>query len=136
MYILLIYVCIYCMYAVLGVHLLAETVTMSISIAQLRHVFGLQREVTGNVAYYDEQTIVYPSGTNCVLYNIDQKQQKFILGSEKSRTMTAMAMSQNRRYVAIAERGDKEKGELNKLFLHYVCDSATGCCVYVASFPE
>jgi len=100
------------MAADLGTCLLTETATMSISVAQLRHIFGLQREVIGNVAYYDEQTIVYPSGINCVLYNIDQKQQKFIQGSEKSRVMTAMALSQNRRYVAIAERGDKEKGEL------------------------
>jgi len=91
-------------------YLSTEVATMSISVAQLRHIFGLQREVTGNVAYHDEQTIVYPSGTNCVVYNIDQKQQKFIQGSEKSRPMTAMALSQNRRYVAIAERGDKEKG--------------------------
>jgi WD40 repeat protein len=74
-------------------------------------VFGLRSGVTGNVAYYDEQTIVYPSGTNCILYNIDQKQQKFIQGSEKSRGMTAMALSQNRRYVAVAERGDREKGD-------------------------
>jgi len=95
--------------------LLPEARTMSISVAQLRHIFGLQREVTGNVAYHDEQTIVYPSGTNCVLYNIDQKQQKFIQGSEKSRPMTAMALSQNRRYVAIAERGDKEKGKSHEI---------------------
>jgi len=116
--------------------MLADTATMSISVAQLRHIFGLQREVIGNVAYYDEQTIVYPSGTNCVLYNIDQKQQKFIHGSEKSRPMTAMALSQNRRYVAIAERGDKEKGELNgiyKTFDLYVLHGNSVCflcCVY------
>ena len=97
--------------AVCGRSLSSRSATMSISVAQLRHIFGLQRQVTGNVAYYDEQTIVYPSGTKCVLYNIDQKQQKFIQGSEKSRAMTAMALSQNRRYAAIAERGDKEKGE-------------------------
>ena len=100
---------------VLESHFSAEAEEMSISVAQLRHTFGLQNDVIGNVAYYDEQTIVYPSGTNCVLYNIDQKQQKFIYGSEKSRPMTAMALSQNRRYVAIAERGDKEKGELKDL---------------------
>lgn len=99
---------------------LKEAATMSISVAQLRHIFGLRREVTGNVAYHDEQTIVYPSGTNCVLYNIDQKQQKFIQGSEKSRPMTAMALSQNRRYVAIAERGDKEKGKK----IHILCKFA------------
>ena len=80
---------------------------MSIAIAQARHIFGLRAGVTGNIAYHDEQTIVYPSGANCILYNIDQKAQKFIPGSEKSEGMTAMAVSPNRRYVAIAEKGDK-----------------------------
>lgn len=84
---------------------------MSIALAQPRHIFGLRSDVTGNLAYFDEQTIVYPSGTNCILYNMDQKVQKFIQGSEKSKGMTAMAISPNRRYVAVAERGDKEKGE-------------------------
>ena len=80
---------------------------MSIAIAQPRHIFGLKAAVTGNIAYHDEQTIVYPSGANCILYNIDQKSQKFIAGSEKSEGMTAMAVSPNRRYVAIAEKGEK-----------------------------
>lgn len=84
---------------------------MSIALAQPRHIFGLRSDVTGNLAYFDEQTIVYPSGTNCILYNMDQKAQKFIQGSEKSKGMTAMAISPNRRYVAVAERSDKEKGE-------------------------
>lgn len=83
---------------------------MSTASAQLRHIFGLRSDVTGCVAYHDEQTIVYLSGTSCVLLNIDQKQQKFITGSDKSRGMTAMALSPNRRYVAIAEKGDKDKG--------------------------
>ncbi|XP_013398082.1 cilia- and flagella-associated protein 57 [Lingula anatina] len=80
---------------------------MSIAVAQARHIFGLKTGVTGNVAYQDEQTIIYPSGSNCVLYNIDQKAQKFIPGSEKSTGMTAMAVSPNRKYVAIAEKGEK-----------------------------
>jgi len=85
------------------------------AIAQPRHIFGLRRDVTGNVSYFDEQTIVYPSGTSSVLYNMDLKTQKFISGSEKSRGMTAMAISPNRRYLAMAEAGDKEKAEKVKV---------------------
>ena len=84
---------------------------MSLPAALPRHIFGLRRDVTGNVAYFDEQTIVYPSGTNCILYNTEQKSQRFIQGSEKSRGMTAMSISPNRRYMAVAERGEKEKSE-------------------------
>ena len=80
---------------------------MSIAIAQARHIFGLKSGVNGNICYHDEQTIVYPSGSNCILYNIDQKTQKFIPGSDKSEGMTAVAVSPNRRYVAIAEKGEK-----------------------------
>ena len=78
---------------------------MAIAIAQARHIFGLRANVSGNIAYHDEQTIVFPSGASCILYNTDQKSQKFIAGSERSGGTTAMAVSPNRRYVAIAERG-------------------------------
>ena len=80
---------------------------MSIAQAQPRHIFGLKATVAGNIAYHDEQTIVYPSGSNCILYNIDQKAQKFIPGSDKTEGMTAMAVSPNRRYIAVAEKGEK-----------------------------
>ncbi|KAK3612310.1 hypothetical protein CHS0354_011028 [Potamilus streckersoni] len=80
---------------------------MSIAITQAKHIFGLKPGVTGNICYHDEQTIVYPAGANCILYNIDQKSQKFIPCSDKSEGMTAIAVSPNRRYVAIAEKGEK-----------------------------
>ncbi len=80
---------------------------MSIAQAQPKHIFGLNSSVSGNISYHDEQTIVYPSGSNCVMYNIDQKTQKFIPGSDKTEGMTAMAVSPNRRYVAVAEKGEK-----------------------------
>lgn len=80
---------------------------MASASAHARHIFGLRSGVANNIAYYDEQTIVYPSGANCILYNIDQKSQKFIPGSDRSTGMTAMAVSPNRKYVGIAERGDK-----------------------------
>ncbi|XP_071953862.1 cilia- and flagella-associated protein 57-like isoform X1 [Antedon mediterranea] len=90
---------------------------MSIATAQPRHVFGLKGKVNNNICYVDEQTIVYPSGANTVLYNIDQKSQKFIAGSEKSLGTTAMCVSPNRRYIAIAEKGS-EKATITIYDLH------------------
>lgn len=81
---------------------------MSIGIAQIKQVIGIRANVSNCIAYQDEQTIVYPAGSNVVIYNIDQKTQKFIQNSEKSSALTTMCVSQNKRYIAIAEKiGDK-----------------------------
>jgi len=80
---------------------------MAIAIANLRHVFGLKGDVANNVAFQDEQSIIYPSGSNCVLYNIETKIQKFISNNDKSGGMTAMALTPNKRYIAVAEKGEK-----------------------------
>ena len=77
---------------------------MSIAVAQPKHIFGLKVDVASNCHYQDEHTIVYPAGAYCVIYNIDTKQQKFIAGSEKCQGITAMAVSANGRFVALAER--------------------------------
>lgn len=77
---------------------------MSIASAQLRYCFGLKGEVKQNVSFLDEQTIVYPAGSNLVLLNIDQKTQKFLSFSQGGDGGTAMCVSPNRRYVAIAEK--------------------------------
>lgn len=84
---------------------------MSIVLAQPRYIFGVRSGVAANVLYHDEHTILYPSGSYIVVYNIDQKTQKFIQCSEKSHGMTAMAISTNKRFLAVAERGNLEKGE-------------------------
>jgi len=80
---------------------------MSIAIAQCKHIFGLKGDVAGNVAFIDETNIVYPSGASIVLYNIDQKIQRFITCSEKSEGITAMALSPNGKFCAVAEKGSK-----------------------------
>lgn len=80
---------------------------MSVASLAARHVFGIKGDVADNICYLDEQTIVFPTGSNCILYNIDQKSQRFIPGTDKSPGITAMAVSPNRRYVAISERGEK-----------------------------
>ncbi|XP_069083885.1 cilia- and flagella-associated protein 57 [Pleurodeles waltl] len=77
---------------------------MSVIVAQANFIFGIRPRVLNNICFFDEQTIVFPSGNNCIKYNIDQKWQRFITGSEKSQGMQALAISPNRRYLAISER--------------------------------
>ncbi|XP_044533122.1 cilia- and flagella-associated protein 57 [Gracilinanus agilis] len=76
---------------------------MSSVVAQALHIFGLRAHVANNLCFFDEQIIIYPCGNHCVKYNVDQKWQKFIPGSEKSQGMLALAISPNRRYLAISE---------------------------------
>lgn len=90
---------------------------MSIAVATPKHSFGLKGDVSGNICFADEQTIVYPSGANTILYNIDQKSQRFIPGSDKSTGTSAMCVSPNRRYVAVAEKGT-EKASITIYDLH------------------
>ncbi|MBN3302205.1 CFA57 protein, partial [Amia calva] len=80
---------------------------MSAVVVQSHHIFGVRRGVTNNLCYFDEQTVIFPSGNNCVRYNIDQKWQRFIPGTERSQGMQALAISPNRRYLAVSERGEK-----------------------------
>ncbi|XP_043860476.1 cilia- and flagella-associated protein 57 isoform X1 [Dromiciops gliroides] len=76
---------------------------MSTVVAQAQHIFGLCARVANNLCFFDEQIIIFPCGNHCVKYNVDQKWQKFIPGSEKSQGMLALAISPNRRYLAISE---------------------------------
>ncbi len=55
----------------------------------------------------DEQNLLYPAGANVILYNMETKAQRFIPLTDKGETITAIAVSSNKRYAAIAERGEK-----------------------------
>ena len=77
---------------------------MSIATVQTRYCYGLKGNVANSVCYLDERTVLYPSGANLVLCNADQKMQKFIPLSPGSEGATALAVSPNKRYVAVAEK--------------------------------
>lgn len=72
--------------------------------AQLQHIFGYRTGITGSIGFHDDQVLVYPCGANLVLYNIEQKVQRFLAGSEKSKKMSSIAISFNKRYIALAEK--------------------------------
>uniref|UniRef100_A0A8B9PRZ5 Cilia and flagella associated protein 57 n=1 Tax=Apteryx owenii TaxID=8824 RepID=A0A8B9PRZ5_APTOW len=66
-------------------------------------IFGCRSQVAGGLCFFDEQILLYAAGASCVQFHIEQKWQKFIPGSEKSQGMQALAISPNRRYLAISE---------------------------------
>uniref|UniRef100_A0A8C1TIX3 Cilia- and flagella-associated protein 57-like n=1 Tax=Cyprinus carpio TaxID=7962 RepID=A0A8C1TIX3_CYPCA len=80
---------------------------MATVVAQSHFIFGLRTGVKNNLLYFDEQTVIFPCGNNCVRYNINQKCQKFIPGTERSQGMQALAISTNRRYLAVSECVEK-----------------------------
>ena len=55
-----------------------HTIKMSIAEAKPKYSFGIKGDVANNVWYLDEQNILYPSGANLIIFNVDQKFQKFI----------------------------------------------------------
>eukprot|EP01063_Lacrimia_lanifica_P035882 TRINITY_DN695_c0_g1_i1.p1 TRINITY_DN695_c0_g1~~TRINITY_DN695_c0_g1_i1.p1 ORF type:complete len:1201 (+),score=508.73 TRINITY_DN695_c0_g1_i1:85-3687(+) len=70
------------------------------------HAFGIKADVADNIHFIDDTTCAYPIGRNVVFYNTSANQQKFIPGNERCDAITAMAMSPNKRYIAVAESGE------------------------------
>ncbi|KAJ3327353.1 Cilia- and flagella-associated protein 57 [Blyttiomyces sp. JEL0837] len=83
---------------------------MSTPLITQSHVFGLNREVRNNINYLDEQTILYPAGSQLVQYNIEQKSQKFLPINEGDGIST-LHISSGQAFAAIAVRS-AEKGPM------------------------
>lgn len=73
----------------------------------IRHIFGLNGQVKDNIFFSDDQTVVYPAGANTILYNYDTKQQKIFNFAERGEPVTAMALSSNKRYLALAQKAQQ-----------------------------
>ncbi|CAM9434154.1 unnamed protein product, partial [Choristocarpus tenellus] len=70
-----------------------------------RFIFGMQNR--SPVAFSDQATIVYVGGYNIVIYNMLERKQRFIHGSETSESITAMILCPASRFIAVAEDGEK-----------------------------
>jgi len=68
-----------------------------------KFLFGHKGDVNGNLFFLDNQMVCYPCGHNIVIYSMESKQQKFIPGIEGSEGITAMALSHNRKHLAVCE---------------------------------
>ena len=71
-----------------------------------RFVFGVRQDIKDGLHYLDETTIVWGAGKNIVVYNTQLGTQKFVPCTETCESITAMAVSSNRRNLAVAESGD------------------------------
>eukprot|EP00755_Sulcionema_specki_P024267 Sspe_Gene.80847::Locus_51307_Transcript_1_1_Confidence_1.000_Length_2222::g.80847::m.80847 len=71
-----------------------------------RHAFGIKADVADNIHYIDDSSCVFPVGRNIVIYNTQANQQKFIQGNEKADGITAMALTPNKKFLAVAESAE------------------------------
>jgi|TARA_B100000482_G_scaffold131303_1_gene95649 hypothetical protein len=83
------------------------SLTLSLPSIPPRHVFGAKGDVADNVTYVDETTVAYVAGHQLVLYHVETKTQRFIPGRADTEAITALAFSQCKSYVAVAERAEK-----------------------------
>ena len=55
----------------------------------------------------DDQTVLYPCGHNIIIYNIDDKSQKYISGIEGSEGISALALSPSKKFLAVCEKSER-----------------------------
>ena len=68
-----------------------------------------------NLYLLEDNKLVYTAGHNVVVYSTDDKSQFFYSGSEETQGITAITVSQNKKYIAICER-DVKKGAQCTIF--------------------
>ncbi|KAK9915002.1 hypothetical protein WJX75_003504 [Coccomyxa subellipsoidea] len=72
-----------------------------------KHIFGLRGDAKDNVHYVDEAALVYPAGHNIVIHNLESKQQQFMPLPAESEGLLGLALTPNRRFLAVTERAEK-----------------------------
>ncbi|KAM9494283.1 uncharacterized protein Hap1MRO34_004213 [Clarias gariepinus] len=73
------------------------------------HVFGLRRDVRNNLFFLDDETVIFPSGNHCVYYHLLERWNKFIPIAKRGKRIQSLAMSPNRRYLAVSEHKKQAK---------------------------
>ncbi|KAH9271594.1 hypothetical protein BASA83_006204 [Batrachochytrium salamandrivorans] len=77
---------------------------MSIASVQHGHVFGIKTDIRDGLFYVEENTILYPAGSNIIINNVEQKTQRFIPISEPGDGISAVTVSARRHVFAVAEK--------------------------------
>ncbi|TPX34714.1 D-alanine---D-alanine ligase [Synchytrium microbalum] len=69
------------------------------------HVYGLKSDIRDNILYLDDNTVIYPAGSNIIISNFEQHVQRFVPVSERGDGFSAIAVSPDKHLFAVAERG-------------------------------
>lgn len=72
-----------------------------------RFIFGSNGSIRNNLYVIDDNKVMYVAGHNVILYNIDEKSQYFIPGSEITEGINHIAVSHKSQLLAICERSKK-----------------------------
>lgn len=72
-----------------------------------KFIAGLRVEVRQNLFFLNDNTVVYPAGHNVVVFNTEEKTQRYIAGIEGSVGISAQAVSPSKKYLAVCERSEK-----------------------------
>ncbi|RNC42307.1 WD repeat domain 65 [Trypanosoma cruzi] len=70
-----------------------------------RHAFGIRPDVYGCLNWVEEGTLLYPVGKTVVVHNLNSNTQRFFDAGVHSSGLTALAVSANKKFIAIAEGG-------------------------------
>ncbi|XP_051664411.1 cilia- and flagella-associated protein 57 isoform X2 [Manacus candei] len=71
-------------------------------------VFGCRPRVAGGVCFLEEQVLLHAAGAGCLRLHLEHKWHNFIPGTEKSRGVQALAVSPNRRFLAVSEAAGEQ----------------------------
>ena len=71
------------------------------------HCFGLNGNVNNNVIFINETVVIYPAANSVIIFNSETKIQKFIPLSDESDSISALAITPNKKILAVAERSNK-----------------------------
>lgn len=84
--------------------------------AVANHIFGIRQNVANAVLFQDEHTLLIPGAGQLIRYRLDGLPQKFIQPQQASAqgNSTALAISANRRYLAVAEAFNHQNGSIQQ----------------------
>jgi hypothetical protein len=80
---------------------------MATSLLSHNHIFGLKPSVKDAVWFMDESRVIYPAGHNVIIYDTENKSQKFIHGSDNTLGISAICVSPCKRFLAVAEQAER-----------------------------
>ncbi|XP_050311353.1 cilia- and flagella-associated protein 57 [Anthonomus grandis grandis] len=72
-----------------------------------RLIAGLETNVKGNIHFLTDDEVIYPVGAVVTVHNPHVKKQKFIKLSDKGKNLTHIALSPDKKLIAIVETTDK-----------------------------
>jgi hypothetical protein len=73
---------------------------------QPRFVFGVAGHLKNNLHIVDDKKLLYVAGHNAVIFNPDEATQFLIPGSEGVECINAIAISPQKKFLALCERTD------------------------------